>query len=204
MGGKTHQETGRDTFVLERINDTWLAVWRQLGDQMNSWRSVHRERSSIFSTQSESSPFLNDMRDVMGHVLDFGLEHFLKGDQPSFAMNAGTSPGRFGQRAQHQSHLSTHPFHEGKLGFEVVVVVAENCSEPALVVADQEGLFLGDDPLHAVAPGLFAVDQMAYDLEGAPLSGHGPCLELRNAHVGDGPSQPDRAIEIRVNLFAKT
>jgi uncharacterized protein (TIGR02246 family) len=36
MGGKTHQETGRDTFVLERINDKWLAVWRQLGDQMSS------------------------------------------------------------------------------------------------------------------------------------------------------------------------
>jgi hypothetical protein len=36
MGGKTYQETGRDTFVLERINDKWLAVWRQLGDQMNS------------------------------------------------------------------------------------------------------------------------------------------------------------------------
>jgi hypothetical protein len=36
MGGKTHQETGRDTFVLERINDKWLAVWRQLGDHTNS------------------------------------------------------------------------------------------------------------------------------------------------------------------------
>jgi uncharacterized protein (TIGR02246 family) len=36
MGGKTHHETGRDTFVFERINNKWLAVWRQLGDQMNS------------------------------------------------------------------------------------------------------------------------------------------------------------------------
>jgi hypothetical protein len=36
MNGKTHQETGRDTFVFERKNDKWLAVWRQLGDQTNS------------------------------------------------------------------------------------------------------------------------------------------------------------------------
>jgi hypothetical protein len=36
MGGKPHQEAGRDTFVLERVDNKWLAVWRQLGDQTNS------------------------------------------------------------------------------------------------------------------------------------------------------------------------
>jgi hypothetical protein len=36
MRGKTHQETGRDTFVLEQINGKWLAVWRQLSDHMTS------------------------------------------------------------------------------------------------------------------------------------------------------------------------
>jgi Domain of unknown function (DUF4440) len=30
MGGQSIRDTGRDTFVLERDNDRWLAVWRQL------------------------------------------------------------------------------------------------------------------------------------------------------------------------------
>jgi uncharacterized protein (TIGR02246 family) len=36
MGGETHKETGRDTFVLERVDGKWLAVWRQLTDQTSS------------------------------------------------------------------------------------------------------------------------------------------------------------------------
>jgi hypothetical protein len=33
MGDKANSEAGRDTFVLERVNGRWLAVWRQLVDQ---------------------------------------------------------------------------------------------------------------------------------------------------------------------------
>jgi hypothetical protein len=36
MGGKTHQDSGRDTFVLERVGGKWLAVWRQLADHASS------------------------------------------------------------------------------------------------------------------------------------------------------------------------
>jgi hypothetical protein len=32
MGGETHKEIGRDTFVFEKANGKWLAVWRQLAD----------------------------------------------------------------------------------------------------------------------------------------------------------------------------
>ena len=46
--------------------------------------------------------------------------------------------------------------------------------------------------------------RVADDLEGAPLAGDRPCFELGGAHIGNGPSQLDRAIEIRVNLLAKT
>jgi Domain of unknown function (DUF4440) len=30
MDGKTSRDTGRDLFVLEKENDRWLAVWRQV------------------------------------------------------------------------------------------------------------------------------------------------------------------------------
>jgi uncharacterized protein (TIGR02246 family) len=30
LEGKAHRETGRDLFVLEKVNGRWLAVWRQL------------------------------------------------------------------------------------------------------------------------------------------------------------------------------
>jgi hypothetical protein len=36
MAGKSHQETGRDTFVLELVDGKWLAVWRQLADHTSS------------------------------------------------------------------------------------------------------------------------------------------------------------------------
>ena len=174
-----------------------------LGYQTNSRAASCSALLILEARQPKCPSFLVDMCDVVGYVLDFGLEHFLECDQPAFAMHASASPGSFRQRAQHQSHLGAHPFHEGELGIQVVLVVAERCREPALVVADQERPFLGDDPLHAVAPGLFAVDQVADDLERAPLAGNRPRFELRGAHVGNGPSQLDWAIEIRVDLLAK-
>jgi hypothetical protein len=33
MNDKANKEAGRDTFVLERVDSRWLAVWRQLTDQ---------------------------------------------------------------------------------------------------------------------------------------------------------------------------
>jgi hypothetical protein len=36
MAGETHKEIGRDTFVLERVDGKWLAVWRQLSDHTGS------------------------------------------------------------------------------------------------------------------------------------------------------------------------
>ena len=207
MGGETHKETGCDTFVFEHSGGKWLAVWRQLSDQTTSRRSNAKllfAPSIVEAHEPQGPSFLVDVCNVVGYVFDFGLEHFVECDQAAFAMHASTSPGRFRQRAQYHSHLGTHPFHEGELGIQVVLVVSERCREPALIVADQQGPFLGDDPLHAVAPGLFAVDQVAYDLEGAPLAGDRPCLELGGAHIGNGPSQLDWAVEICVNLLAKT
>jgi hypothetical protein len=31
MNGKTARDTGRDLFVLQKENDRWLPVWRQVG-----------------------------------------------------------------------------------------------------------------------------------------------------------------------------
>ena len=158
MGGKTHRKPVAIP-LCSNVRRQVASRLAQLTDQTSSDTQANPllARSLLEACQPEGTSFLVDMRNVVGYVLDFGLEHFLECDQPAFAMHASASPGGFRQRAQHASHLA-HPFHEGELGIQVVLVVSERCREPALVVADQEGPFLGDDPLHAVAPGLFAVD----------------------------------------------
>ena len=52
--------------------------------------------SALQACQPQGKSFLVDMCNVVGHVLDFGLEHFLECDQPAFAMHASASLGGFG------------------------------------------------------------------------------------------------------------
>ena len=56
--------------------------------------------------QPKGLSFLHDMRDVVGHVLDFGLEHFLKRDQPSNHYQESWYPPRAPRALNYQCMLT--------------------------------------------------------------------------------------------------
>ena len=132
-----------------------------------------------------------------------GLEHLLERDQPALAVHAGARPGRLGLGAERPGHLPPHRFQQGQLVLQVRLLVGERGREPALVVADQERPLLGDHPLHSVAPRLLAVNQVADDLERAPLARHRARSQLFGAEVRDGAAEPRQAGQIGVDQVAR-
>ena len=119
-----------------------------------------------------------------------------QGHEPSLAVDSGGRPGPFGDRPEDPRHLLPHLVQQGELLLQVAIVVAQRGREPGLIVADQERPGLRDHALHAVAVGLFAVDEMTDDLQRAPLARHRPCPELLGGHVGHGAAEQGGALEV--------
>ena len=139
-------------------------------------RSAPSLESDRFAQTSAGSPralrFSSDVRQVMGHVLDLGRSISSSVMSPRSLCTPVRDQAASGRPRERPGHLSPHPLQQGQLLLEVGLVVGQPGGEPGLVVADQQRPILDDHPLHPVAPGLLAVDQVADDLERAPFPRH--------------------------------
>lgn len=70
--------------------------------------------------------------------------------------------------------------------------VEEVCGEFRLVVADESGVFLGDDAFSAIGPDEVAVHEVDDDLVNGPGFGDGACGEVVGGETGEGVAEGRR------------
>src|SRR5438874_10967538 len=111
----------------------------------------------------QRSSFLGDEFEMVRDVFDFNSEVLFQSDQATLVMHAVAGPAAGRQRAQNASQLSPRLLKNGQFLFQIAFLITQGSSETALVIADQQRTVLGNNPFHAVYPGLIRVDQMAND-----------------------------------------
>src|SRR5258708_4596721 len=104
-------------------------------------------------------------------------------------MNSCASIGRLRQPAKDASHLPTQLLKKIQFLLQVPFVVTQRRREPRLIVADQQRVFFGNHTLQTKGPDLLGVDQVAYDLQGAPTARYRPGEQLLASEAGNSMAQ---------------